>query len=128
MNFIHAVKSMDKQNKKFLGISLIVSAITMLFTLLVAPKDKKGARILAFIAFLEGMAGLLVAVDEPRRLIRRRSADVEIDEGELFDEDEALDADSVLHAEGARENEGEGAPSLCCDVPCDDEATEADFM
>ena len=126
MKILNAVKSMDKQNKKFLGISLIVSAITMLFTLLVAPKDKKGARLLAFVAFLEGMAGLLVAVEEPRRLIRRRRADVEIDEDELFDEDEAPLADSVLYAEGA--HEGESAPSLCREVPCDEEATEEDFM
>ena len=126
MKLLDTVKSMDKQNKKFLGISLIVSAITMLFTLLVAPKDKRGARLLAFVAFLEGMAGLLVAVEEPRRLIRHRHADVEIDDGELFDEAEALDADSALYAEAS--GEGECAPCLNREVPCDEEATEEDFM
>ena len=124
MKLLNTVKSMDKQNKKFLGISLIVSAITMLFTLLVAPKDKKGARLLALVAFLEGMAGLLVAVDEPKRLIRRPSLDLELDDEELFGEDE----DSVLYAELSRENEDEDAPTLCRDVPCDDETTEEDFM
>ena len=127
MKLLNTVKSLDKQNKKFLGISLIVSAITMLFTLLVAPKDKKGARLLAFVAFLEGMAGLLVAVDEPKRLIRRPSLDLKLDDEELFGEDETLDA-SALFSELSRENEGEEAPTLCRDVPCDDEATEEDFM
>ena len=126
MKLLNAVKSMDKQNKKFLGISLIVSAVTMLFTLLVAPKDKKGARLLALVAVLEALAGLCVAVEEPKRLLRRRKLDVDIGGEELFGEDE--DTDAVLYAELSRDGEGEGAPALCRDVPCDEEATEEDFM
>ena len=120
---------MDNKQKKVLGLSLIVSAITMLFTLLVSPsKDKRGSRILAVLAFLEGITGLLVAVEEPRRLLHRRSGDVEIDEGELFDEAEATEADSAMYADPSRECECECAPTLNREIPCDDEATEADFM
>ena len=120
---------MDNKQKKVLGLSLIVSAITMLFTLLVAPsKDKRGSRFLAVLAFFEGLAGLLVAVEEPRRLLHRRSGDVEVDEDELFDEAEALAADSAMYAEPSQEGECECAPSLNREIPCDDEATEADFM
>ncbi len=128
MKILNAVKSMDKQNKKFLGISLIVSAVTMLFTLLVAPKDKKGARLLALVAVLEALAGLCVAVEEPKRLLRRRKLDVEIDDEELFGDDEEQAILSAMQAELSRDGEGEGAPVLCRDVPCDEEATEEDFM
>ena len=121
---------MDNKQKKVLGISLIVSAITMLFTLLIAPsKSKKTSRFLGVLAFLEGLAGLFVATEEPRRLRREHRAEVLTEDGELFDEDEADDAVSVIHAELSHTHEGEGgAPRLHIEVPCDEDACEEDFI
>ncbi|MBE6662791.1 MAG: hypothetical protein E7606_05910 [Ruminococcaceae bacterium] len=120
---------MDNKQKKILGISLIVSAITMLFTLIIAPaRNKKTSRFLGFLAALEGLAGLFVTLEEPRRLLRQRRAELVVDDGELFDEDEADDAVSVIHAELSHSGEGEGAPALHFDVPCDEEASEEDFI
>lgn len=121
---------MDNKQKKLLGLSLIVSAITMLFTLLIAPgKSKKTSRFLSVLALIEGLAGLFVATEEPRRQLRDRRAETELDDSELFDEDEADDAVSVIHAELSRTQEGEDAtPRLNREIPCDEDATEADFI
>lgn len=121
---------MDNKQKKLLGISLIVSAITMLFTLLIAPsKNKKTSRFLSVLAFIEGLVGLFVTTEEPRRQLRNRRSETELDDSELFDEDEADDAVSVIHAEISRAQEtDDAAPHLDREIPCDEDATEADFI
>ncbi|MBO5305868.1 MAG: hypothetical protein J6B12_03805 [Clostridia bacterium] len=103
---------MDNKQKKLLGISLIVSAITMLFTLLVVPsRNKKASRFLGFLAVIEGLAGLFVATEEPRRELRRKKAEAFEDDGELFEEDEADDAADVIYAELSHTNEADAGVS-----------------
>jgi len=120
---------MDNKQKKILGISLIASAITMLFTLIIVPsKSKKTSRFLSVLALLEGLAGLFVATEEPRQELRRRRAEALCDDAELFGDDEADDAASAIHSSLAYASEGEAsAPHLHIEIPTDGEA-EADFI
>ena len=101
---------MNNKKRKILSISLVASAISMLFTILfVSSREKKGARILGVVALLEAIVGFFVLLEDPRSLLRslrRRAAKIE----EVYED---VDAEE---------------PCMdMSDIPCDDEATEADF-
>ena len=112
------------KNKKLIGLSLVVSAFTMLLTLFVAPSsDKKTSRFLSAFALIAGLVGALMACEQACCRMMKKKA-IAPDEGEddvLFDEDGIEDV-TVIHAES------EERPILHCDVPCDEEATEEDFI
>lgn len=108
---------LEKKHKKVVGISLIVSAVTMLVTMLAAPskENRKASRTLGVLAALEALVGLAALLEEPGRLLRRKAKEPLLDEEELFFEDEEDDAVTVVHA-------------VPPEIPCDEEASEADFM
>ena len=108
------------KNKKLIGISLVVSAFTALLTLFVAPSsDKKTARFLSALALIAGLVGALMACEQACSRLKKKAVVIDEDEDDvLFDED-AIEDVSVIHAE---------SEVLHCDVPCDEEATEADFI
>ena len=112
------------KNKKLVGFSLVVSAISVLLTLFVAPSnDKKTSRVLSAIALVGGLIGALMACEQACARLGKKATVLDEDEDDfLFDED-AIEDVSVIHTESE-----DAATVLHCDVPCDDEATEADFV
>ena len=112
------------KNKKLVGISLIVSAITMLLTLFVAPSnDKKTARFLSAIALVGGLIGALMACEQAMSHLKKKAIVLDEDEDELLFDEDSIEDVSVIHAESE-----DAATVLHCDVPCDEDATEADFV
>ena len=112
------------KNKKLVGISLVVSAITMLLTLFVAPSnDKKTARFLSAIALVGGLIGALMACEQAMSHLKKKAIVLDEDEDELLFDEDSIEDVSVIHTESE-----DAATVLHCDVPCDDEATEADFI
>ena len=112
------------KNKKLIGLSLVVSAFTMLLTLFVAPSsDKKTSRFLSALALIAGLVGALMACEQACCRVKKKAISIDEDEDDvLFDED-AIEDVSVIHAESE-----EPEPVLHCDIPCDEEATEEDFI
>lgn len=112
------------KNKKLVGISLVVSAITMLLTLFVAPSnDKKTARFLSAIALVGGLIGALMACEQAMCHLKKKAIVPDEDEDELLFDEDSIEDVSVIHAESE-----DAVTILHCDVPCDEDATEADFV
>ena len=92
---------MQKRTKFIIGVSLVVSAISTMFTFIALCAKKKNAwAAFTSIAAIEGLAGLLLIENEPiNRKIqesRRAKAEVQEDIDELLDEDaELLDEDEA---------------------------------
>ncbi len=96
---------MQKRTKFIIGVSLVVSAISTMFTFIALCAKKKNAwAAFTSIAAIEGLAGLLLIENEPinRKIQERRRAKAEaqeeidelfIEDDELLDEDEADEAD-----------------------------------
>ena len=97
---------MNKRTKFYIGVTLVVSAITATVTFFALCFKKKGAlAALAALAAAEGMIGL--ALIEDNNVIKRKKVVVE----EILDEEES---DEEQRAE--------------YEVPKDEEATEEDFI
>ena len=100
---------MQKRTKFIIGVSLVVSAISTMFTFIALCAKKKNAwAAFTSIAAIEGLAGLLLIENEPinRKIQERRRAKAEAQEdiGELFiEDDELLDEDEADEADEADE-------------------------
>ncbi len=117
---------MNKKFKQTLGVSLIASAITLLFSLAAfSDSKKKTSPFMGFLAVIGGFLGLFL-VKEKLPLPQKRTAGEPV---ELFDESDLDDIDALVNAELSHTNDGEdsGAPRLNIEIPRDDEASEADF-
>lgn len=92
---------MQKRTKFIIGVSLVVSAISTMFTFIALCAKKKNAwAAFTSIAAIEGLAGLLLIENEPinRKIQERRRSKAEVQEDidELLDEDaELLDEDEA---------------------------------
>ena len=106
---------MNKRTKLFVGIALLVSAFTTMFTFISLCFKKKGMlAALAAFATAEGLIGLALIEDNSKR---RPKTAAEVD-AEIF-ADDIIDLSEVA----------EDAPStLDFDVPKDEEASEEDFQ
>ena len=113
------------KNKKLIGLSLVVSAFTMLLTLFVAPaSDKKTSRFLSALALIGGLIGVALACEQACCRLKKKQPALD-DDDELFDEEDLDGAVEVIHAE---EEGDDCATVLHSEVPCDEEATEAVFI
>ncbi len=122
---------LNKQQKHIAGISLIFSAVTLVFSFIILCFKKKNllGAILA-LAAAEGVVGLALIKDD---LPCCKKAEVEEEDEEpveLFDDEELAYAESVIGAELSQRNDGEAptCPNAKRVIPTDDEASEADFM
>ncbi|MBQ3483865.1 MAG: hypothetical protein IJA78_06825 [Clostridia bacterium] len=127
---------LTRKNKEIVGISMLISAVSLLFTFITLACRKRSAlTALAMLMAAEGAAGAALLVEEPvRRKRAARRAAKEADEAaideveELFSEDEADEADARIRGVlSDKEEESEGPRSLR-EIPRDEDATEADFQ
>ena len=114
---------MQKRTKFIIGVSLVVSAISTMFTFIALCAKKKNAwAAFTSIAAIEGLAGLLLIENEPinRKIQERRRAKAEaqedIDElldedAELLDEDEA-DEDVAEEEDAEADDKADGEDTL----------------
>ena len=114
---------MQKRTKFIIGVSLVVSAISTMFTFIALCAKKKNAwAAFTSIAAIEGLAGLLLIANEPinRKIQERRRAKAEaqedIDElldedAELLDEDEA-DEDVAEEEDAEADDKADGEDTL----------------
>ncbi len=128
---------MNKENKRLLGLSALLSAFVLSFAFIVLAVRKKSiaGAILAVLAAAGSAAGTgamlnaLFAPDtEGEHVPDAVDAD---DETELFDADEAKEAACLMRHVLGGKRDGEtvqDTPSVRPQIPQDDEATEADFM
>lgn len=124
------VLKLTRKAKEMLGISMLISATSLVIGFIVLAYRKKSiaAAVLA-LAAAEGVTGAVLLSDATsRRRARsaRRRADAE--ELELFDDAECRAATAHMQSVlGGRHDEGEPA-SMLREIPRDEEATEADFQ
>ena len=115
---------MNKRTRLFVGIALIVSAITTLFTFISLCFKKKGMlAALATLAAAEGVIGLALIEDNKGRRKKRAVADEE-----LFDGDALEFAEATVDAELSDiDDENPSAPRIDFEIPKDEDACEDDF-
>ncbi len=123
---------LNKQQKHIAGISLIFSAVTLVFSFIILCFKKKNllGAILA-LAAAEGVVGLALVKDMELPLKKKPAEDDDEEEPvELFDDEELAYAESVIDAELSQRNDGETptCPNAKRVIPTDDEASEADFV
>ena len=121
---------LTKRIKENLGISMLISAISLVFTFLVLAVRKKSLlQAMLVFAAAEGTVGALLVMERERQKEKAEAAANEEPE-ELFDEEESREAElrvrSVLG--GQRDDEYEDTPAVRREIPRDEEATEADFQ
>ena len=120
---------MQKRTKFIIGVSLVVSAISTMFTFIALCAKKKNAwAAFTSIAAIEGLAGLLLIENEPinRKIQERRRAKAEVQEDidELLDDDaDLLDEDEADEADEADEDVAEEE-----DAEADDKADGEDTL
>ncbi len=123
---------LNNEQKRILGISLVFSAVTLMFSFIILCFKKKSilSAVLA-LAAAEGVIGLALIKDD-LPCCKKAEAEAEEDEEpvELFDDEELAYAESVIGAELSQRNDGEAptCPNAKRVIPTDDEASEADFM
>ena len=109
---------MQKRTKFIIGVSLVVSAISTMFTFIALCAKKKNAwAAFTSIAAIEGLAGLLLIENEPinRKLQERRRAKAEAQEeiDELFiEDDELLDEDEAVEEATDADDKADGEDTL----------------
>lgn len=115
---------LTKRMKEALGLSLLISAASMVVTFVVLSCKKRSVlAALAAMAALEGGIGACLLTE---RSLRR--AQGEPCEDELFDEAECRMAERRMRGVlGSRHNE-DAAPRVLREIPRDEDATEADFQ
>jgi len=121
---------LSQRLKENLGISMLISAISLVFTFLVLAMRKKSLlQAMLVFAAAEGTVGALLVTERERKKERAEAAAKEEPE-ELFDEEESREAElrvrSVLG--GQRDDEYEDVPAVRREIPRDEDATEADFQ
>ena len=122
------MKNMNKRTKFFIGVALIISAISTTLTFIsLCFKKKSALAALAALATAEGIIGL--SLIEDNNLICRKKAK-EVDDSELFGDEDIDLAMSGIDAELTYKNDGEGAGTshIRYEIPKDEEASEADFI
>ena len=117
---------MNKKTKLYIGIMLIISAITTLFTFISLCFKKKGTLIaLASFAAAEGLVGLALIEDNSKR---RPKTAIEVD-AEIFGDDSVDLTETDIDVDlGDFSDEENTAPNLEFDIPKDEDATEEDFQ
>ena len=127
---------LTRRNKEIVGISMLISAVSLLFTFITLACRKRSAlTALAMLMAAEGAAGAALLVDEPVRrakAARRAAKKAEEEEmsevEELFSEEEIDEAAAHIRTVLAgRQEEGE-LPRALRDIPQDEDASEADFQ
>ncbi|MBR6728507.1 MAG: hypothetical protein IKM08_09975 [Clostridia bacterium] len=115
---------LTKRMKEALGLSMLISAATLVVTFVVLSCKKRSIlAALATMAAAEGACGALLLAE--RRIKRVQS---EPCEDELFTEEECREANIRMRGVlGSRHNE-DAAPRVLREIPRDEEATEADFQ
>ncbi len=121
---------LSQRIKDNLGISMLISAISLVFTFLVLAVRKKSLlQAMLVFAAAEGTVGALLVLERERKKEQAEAAANEEPE-ELFDEEESREAElrvrSVLG--GQRDDEYEDTPAVRREIPRDEDATEADFQ
>ena len=116
---------MNKKTKFFIGIALVISAITTLFTFIsLCFKKKSAIAALAALAAAEGLIGLALIEDNKGRFCKKSvAADIALSEGDTVEFAEATaDAESS-------DTDGENASDsrIEFEIPKDEEACEDDF-
>ena len=127
---------LTRRNKEIVGISMLISAVSLLFTFIVLTCRKRSAlTALAMLMAAEGAAGAALLVEEPvrRKRAARRAAkeaeELEIDEvEELFSEEEADEAAAHIRGELGSKDEETDSPRALREIPRDEDASEADFQ
>ena len=122
---------LTRRNKEIVGISMLISAVSLLFTFIALACRKRSAlTALAMLLAAESAAGAALLVEEPvRRKAAARRAAKESEESaldeveELFSEEEADEA--AAHVRGELSG---NEPRARREIPQDEDATEADFQ
>lgn len=117
---------MNKRTKFYIGIALVISAVTTTCTFIALCFKKKSAiAALIALAAAEGVIGL--ALIEDNNFLKRKKA---VAENDMFDLDDIDLSQDDIDSELSFKNDGEGssAPILDFEVPKDDEASEEDFI
>ena len=116
---------MNKKTKFVIGIALVISAITTLFTFIsLCFKKKSAIAALAALAAAEGLIGLALIEDNKGRFCKKAvAADAELADGEAVELAEVTaDADS-----SDTESESASDSRIEFEIPKDEEACEDDF-
>ena len=132
---------LTKRTKETLGISLLISAVSLAITFVVLSVRKRSfLQALLVLATAEGTAaGLLLADKEgklPKPNLKKKfvraeeAANEDAEETELFDEETGKEAEEQIKEVlgGWRDDETASAPRARREIPRDEEATEQDFQ
>ena len=126
---------LTRRNKEIVGISMLISAVSLLFTFITLACRKRSAlTALAMLMAAEGAAGAALLVEEPVRRAKAarraaKQAEEEMSEvEELFSEEEADEAAAHIHTVLAGKQEEGELPRALRDIPQDEDASEADFQ
>lgn len=113
---------MLKKTRLYVGIALIVQAFSSLFMFLIlCTKKKSVASAFLAVAAMNGVAGAYLLYQHKSEL----KADEEgFDPSLYFDDEDFTFDDSMINADIYGKENG----SLSDEIPCDDEACEADFQ
>ncbi len=110
---------MIKKTRLFVGIALVVQAVSFLFMFLILCTKKKSiAAAFLAVAAMEGLSGAYLLYQEKTD----REEEDAFDPSVYFGDEEFDFDDSMINADVY------GKGTLDGDVPVDDEATEADFQ
>lgn len=122
----------SKRMKEVLGLSLLISAISLTITFIVQAIRKKSIwQALLAIAAAEGAVGSALLLTRTHVANCADVAESKEDDGEeLFDEEESEEAELRIRSVLGGKYDGEPAvaPSARREIPRDEDATEADFM
>lgn len=127
---------LSKRSKETLGLSLLISAISLVITFLaLSIRRRSFVQALLVLAAAEGTAAGLLLADKEGKLPRFRKkvpveGEEETEDAELFDEETGRVAEAELKEVLGGWREEEGAPSARArrEIPRDEEATEQDFQ
>ena len=112
---------MLKKTRLYVGIALVVQAFSSMFMFLILCTKKKSiAAAFLAVAAMNGVAGAYLLYQHKSDM----KEEEEFDPSLYFSDDDFTFDDSMINADiYGREN-----GTLSDEIPCDDEATEADFQ
>ena len=114
---------LTKRMKEALGLSMLISAVSMVVTFVVLSCKKRSVlAALAAMAAVEGVCGACLLADR-----RTKRAGGEACEEELFTEEECREVERCMRGVLGNRHSDDAAPRVLREIPRDEEATEADF-
>lgn len=113
---------MLRKTRLYVGIALVVQAFSSLIMFLIlCTKKKSVASAFLAVAAMNGVAGAYLLYQHKNELEEEED---NFDPSQYFADDDFTFDDSMINADVYGNENGD----LSDDIPCDDEATEADFQ